>query len=91
VLSGSTFALSEKSPALQANLTNTWCIVAWNSTDHLIGIPTNSVVWTGLRRVDGFSYGWRTTGSAPQDPAVANPAYLYVTLGRKPGMAMVLR
>jgi hypothetical protein len=96
-LSGCSFAVSEKSPALRENVSNTWCVVAWNSTDskidpsHVLGIPTNGVVWTGLRRIDTVSYGWRTTGTAAQDPAVANPAYLYVTLGRKPGMAMLLR
>jgi hypothetical protein len=96
-LSGCSFAVSEKSPALRENVSNTWCVVAWNSTDskidpsHVLGIPADSVVWTGLRRIDTVSYGWRTTGTAAQDPAVANPAYLYVTLGRKPGMAMLLR
>ena len=86
----SAFKVSKNSPAIRAGHTNTWQIVAWDG-DSNIGIATNYVVWTGLRSLDSYSFSWRTTGSKAQDPAVHDPAYMYLTLGPKPGFAVIFR
>ena len=44
-----------------------------------------------MRKQDSYSFDWRTTGSKAQDPEVDNPAYMDLTLGPKPGMAIVFR
>ena len=88
--SGSVFKVSKNSPALRAGYSNTWQIIAWEGPAN-IGITTNNVEWTGLRKQDSYSFGWRTTGTKAQDPEVDDPAYMYLTLGPKPGMAIVFR
>ena len=87
---GSVFNVSKKSPALSAGYSNKWRIVAWEGPSN-IGISTNTVVWTGLRKQDSYSFDWRTTGSKAQDPEVDDPAYMELTLGPKPGMSIIFK
>lgn len=94
---GSVFRVSKKSPARIHGVTNTWKIVSWESrvlTDgkYNNGILQANVNWDSLRKgVDSYSFDWRRTGTYAQDPETANPSYMYLTLGPKQGMMLLLR
>lgn len=96
-LGDSIFRLSKKSPARIHGVTNTWKVVSWESrvlTDgkYNNGIPQADVKWDSLREgVDSYSFDWRRTGTYAQDPETANPSYMYLTLGPKQGLMLLLR